>query len=297
MKKNIIIIVSIILVVTLILMVAVSNNKENKTNSKEKTIENKERKLTEIITSDNYGDYINYHYDYNGNGDITDDWRIFLNDGENVYLIASESIPEALEPETKEFNNFEFLDNRIKKYFSFGESYKKDSTTFTKAMNRTAILLDTTMWQNFVNKNADYAIGGPTIEMFLKAYNEVNDIKIDYQISEFGYEIKSKHEIEDLSSWTSTKTLSEVNELYDSNTNKYSSYSYFSMNIASPAGGEETWINNEDTSMLFAITTEYKENMQEIGWWRSEFESFKPIICLKSDTIGSKKEKIWNINE
>ena len=33
-------------------------------------------------------------------------------------------------------------------------------------------MLDTAVWKSFCGENAEYAIGGPSIELFLKSYNE-----------------------------------------------------------------------------------------------------------------------------
>ena len=300
MKKKVII--GILVIVVIIIVASLGfvfknskaiNNEENNIVSDEK--KSGPKKLTSVITKENYGDYIDYKYDYNGNGDNTDDWRIFYNDGENVYLIASEAIPEILEPEEKNYKNFDFLDERLEKYFSFAKKYDKEHTPFTQAMNKTAIMLDLTNWESFVNENADYAIGGPTLEMFLKQYNEINDIKIDYKISKYGYETKTNYEVEELSTWGTSEEFSEMNFLYDTPyPDIYAEYNGFHMNIASPAGGDEAWYG-EDSSLLYVISTYYDEYKQGIGWFRSDFQSFKPIICLKADTIGEKTDSVWNI--
>ena len=40
-------------------------------------------------------------------------------------------------------------------------------------MKVVAYMLDTGIWKKFAKENvADYAIGGPTVELFFKAYNE-----------------------------------------------------------------------------------------------------------------------------
>ncbi len=54
--------------------------------------------LSNIITKANYGEYVNYKIDgingdWNNDGAVTDDWRILYNDGKNVFIIASDCVP------------------------------------------------------------------------------------------------------------------------------------------------------------------------------------------------------------
>lgn len=305
MKKKVII--GILVIVVIIIVASLGfifknskaiNNEENNIVSDEK--KSGPQKLTSVITKENYGDYIDYKYDYNGNGDNTDDWRIFYNDGENVYLIASEAIPEILEPEEKNYKNFDFLDERLEKHFSFAKEYDKGSIHFTEAMNSTALMLDLTNWESFVNENADYAIGGPTLEMVLKQYNEINDIKIDYKISKYGYETKTNYQLEELSVWEIEQDFSEINDLYDTKYDDLYSYPYFGMNIASPTGDEDSWhvegAYKDDRSMLYVVSTNHERGTQGIyDTGGSYLLDYKPIICLKADTIGEKTDGVWNI--
>ena len=57
--------------------------------------------LKETVASTNYGDYVDYPIDLNGDGNTTNDWRIFYNDGEHVFIIAADYVP----------NTSNYLDN------------------------------------------------------------------------------------------------------------------------------------------------------------------------------------------
>lgn len=297
MKKKIIIgvLVVVIIIALCMLFILIRNTGINPDKIQNVSGEGKKelQKLTSVITKENYGDYIDYNYDYNGNGDNSDDWRIFFNDGENVYLIASNVIPDELVPEEKSYENFDFLDDRLVKYFSFAEGYDKKSTQFTKAMNKTAKMLDLTNWESFVNENADYAIGGPTIDLLLEQYNEIYDEKIDYKVSEFGYEVKN----EEASEWDVSADFTESNDLYFIN-NTIGSF----INVASTVGGYDVIWNDSDLSRTYSILKNYNYLLgiteMSIGSLDSDVfgdGDYKPIICLKADTIGEEIDGVWNI--
>ena len=141
--------------------------------------------LAEAITSVNYGDYIDYPIDLNGDGDTKNDWRIFYNDGTHVFIIAADYVK----------NNSGYLDNAGTGMTS-GDTYnlywdsapetaqtvnpdtlslfKQSWTDYSTNENGRCVstLLNTNNWDGFVDGNyADYAIGGPTIEMWVASYN------------------------------------------------------------------------------------------------------------------------------
>ena len=55
--------------------------------------------LASKIKPENYGDWAEYKVDLNDNGKYTDDWKIFYNDGKNVYLIAADYLDNSKIPE------------------------------------------------------------------------------------------------------------------------------------------------------------------------------------------------------
>lgn len=67
-----------------------------------------------------------------------------------------------------------------------------DSNTSSKTV---AYMLDTDVWNGFAGEKADYAIGGPTLEMIAKSYNARHgDSKIDYESSNYGYMLKMEND-------------------------------------------------------------------------------------------------------
>ncbi len=92
----------------------------------------------------------------NGNTPYTAYWN---RDNPTLLSLYSAGTQRIRNEKIKALNNDYF---NIKKY-----------TSTENNMKAIAYMLDTKAWSNYANKEyADYAIGGPTIEMLLKSYNE-----------------------------------------------------------------------------------------------------------------------------
>ena len=159
--------------------------------------------LAEAITSTNYGDYVDYPIDLNGDGDTTNDWRIFYNDGTHVFIIAADYVK----------NNSSYLDNAgtgMTPYDTYNlywasalgtaqtvnpntlSLFKQSWTDYSTNENGRCVstLLNTNNWDGFVDGNyADYAIGGPTIEMWVASYNAKGYTPLYTNTGETGYYI------------------------------------------------------------------------------------------------------------
>ena len=130
-----------------------------------------------LITPQNYGEKVKY----SANG-VTD-WKIFYNDGNNVFLIASDYLDNTKTPPNlgivgegthkvswKEliYNGAEDVEQGV------ANKYKLKCYPNNKySMKAVASLMDTEKWNTFVDTNvADSAIGSPTIEMFCDSWNQ-----------------------------------------------------------------------------------------------------------------------------
>ena len=158
---------------------------------------------------------------YTANG-VTD-WKIFYAGtmpGESephIYLISSDYIPYEVIPNSTNssgttsnkpdkgdssypraayfssiLGDYEgsasITDSRIKglnnSYFSTGKS-----STYPN-MKSVAYMLDTKAWSGFATEKADYAIGGPTLELLFKSYNQKYGTKyVAEATSNYGYKI------------------------------------------------------------------------------------------------------------
>lgn len=152
---------------------------------------------------------IGYNCDNNG---VTN-WRIFYANENNIFIISENFITEDDCPKTKNYlsvynnignSNYEkyelsmfnviddyngsedIKDDRLKKlnngYFEYLEKNNKVSTSDN--MKAVAYMMDIDIWKGYAGDNAEYAIGGPTLEMFFNSYNE--KYKTNYEIKEIG---------------------------------------------------------------------------------------------------------------
>lgn len=150
------------------------------------------------ITPDLYGKYVDYGIDLNENG-IADDWKIFYQDEtDRIFIIASDyvgntnSVIDSCATKAGMIN-----DNSYYKWTTvpnFQVDYKNnrkplalfratDYTLTEKNDNSKCVssLLNTDNWEGLVLSDyADYAIGSPTLEMFIASWNDKGYKKIYY---------------------------------------------------------------------------------------------------------------------
>ena len=93
------------------------------------------------------GEYVNYKIDYDNDGKTGDDWRVFGNDGNNVYLISSD------------YTEFHVNLSDFKTADAALEHLKNESFWGLK----------------YGNAFSEYVHGGPTREMFQEALQDCNN--------------------------------------------------------------------------------------------------------------------------
>ena len=167
-----------------------------------------------------YGKSVNYT---SANG-VTG-WKIFYADTNNIYLIADDYVDLAKLPKgtneagqsvgsapvkTETSPKAASLDNilnayptgaarittdtikKLNKSFFIDKQYTGvENSTVNPNMKAVAYMLDTTAWSTFKDKNekADYAIGGPTIEMLMKSYSQKHNVQYKAEaVNDTGYE-------------------------------------------------------------------------------------------------------------
>ena len=147
-------------------------------------------------------------------------------------------------------------------------------------MRAVASMLDTNIWSSFMDSNgkAKYAIGGPTLEMLMKSYNDSHGT--DYgakAISETGYQITKTATSDE--GWKNTidgLNTSDTNKLYISESINTNAESYF---IASPSARGITRIPFVQYAGTVGNTT-----------YNYQFYGFRPLICLNSNVELEKQE-------
>ena len=142
-----------------------------------------------------------------------DKWRIFYADGTNIYLIADDYITAANTPNgqngSKIYENSTYrlsFDNVYKDYSGaswissnskgskwlsqFLGSYGTSTNTNIRAV---AYMMDTNVWSGYyAGEDAEYAMGGPTLEMFCASYKDTHPSKYLEcgNLSSYGYNVR-----------------------------------------------------------------------------------------------------------
>lgn len=237
---------------------------------------------------------------YSANG-ITD-WKIFHSDGKNVYIIASDYVPVSTLPTTSKGNKPENTDINYPKAASFNniikdyngssnitderikalnsDYFSRGYTSTNRNMSAIAYMLDIGIWSIFASEKAEYAIGGPTVELLMASYSKSHNVDykaraisaIGYQISKDGGTIWSDYYGGILSTSDSLYVLPKSNGAY-------------AMELASPSNGGPS--NIMHVSLYGGVSFN--------SYTGTNF-GFRPIVCLKSAIQLEEDEDGYKIN-
>ena len=218
-------------------------------------------------------------------------WQIFYTNNKNVYLISEtyinyEDIPNASNTLNKplQFSGYypngaslknilssytgsdNIIDIRLKELNSsyFNKNFKSTSNN----MKAVAYMQDLNAWKKFKDNSgmADYAIGGPTIEMLINSHNQKYNTKYEFSaVNNNGYFVRENNNLEYSDSYLSLQR----DNLYC----KEGSSGADAMWLSSPSakGGMYllyTYIN---------YTVETWDNLEV------DYIGFRPIVCLNSN--------------
>ena len=265
-----------------------------------------ESTLVTQVTPANYGEYVNYPVDVNSDGDTTNDWRIFYDDGYNVFLISSEYAPTTMFPETEKFNTYyptykyvikPAIENRtnnlteksiFKKYMLSKLDEFDPSYSNYKVSN---LWYDTNLTQNFVvNTYADSAIMTPSLEMFVESWNQVypNEKLYCDSWNEEGYYagIQTKPTTH-LLEFEFMKNLSGYNNTlyYPYKTNFDECEGYW---LSSPSAGDDEAVYEGKVNHILDVSVEDTYNLYAV----------RPVVCIKSNVNAQKDENgVWQFVE
>ncbi len=241
--------------------------------------------LSSIITSQNYGDKVNY----NANG--ISDWKIFYNSGNNVFIIPSDYIDNTTTT-TKTYisscnlsteGNYNVYWEKEKIPNSLSENIRKDqlfeSSFILKNENNSLCiskLLDTSNWKEFVDTNiACYAIGGPTLEMYVSSWNEKGYSTLTPSKNDYGYKINGDFNI-NMNSDTGYK-----DSLYYPHQSEYGMCKGY--RLSSPGGLDYQRVMHIGSSGYVSFMA-----------YSNKF-GLRPVVCLKNTISGvwSNEKNEW----
>ena len=144
------------------------------------------------VTAANYGDKV----DYVSKGDSSLIWRIFYDDEDYVYLISSKS-DGSNTVESCQLNQYpgstkaysgsaDITDSFLQSLNSQWFDMVKDAPTRNSNAKAIAYLMDQDVWDEYKDSegNASYAIGGPTLELFMNSYNKSEETTNEIEITD-----------------------------------------------------------------------------------------------------------------
>ena len=220
-------------------------------------------------------------------------WKIYHSDGKNIYLIADNYITGEYIP-TKDgatmtasstTNAYYFEEALLNKYtgaasitdtnitpwLSYLKSSYGGSDNANRNMKATAYLLDTEIWKGFKNSTkAKYAVGAPTLDMFVASYNTRFAKQIETIVQETGYKLK-------FTDGDSYGYSLSTYEYLTAHQNK-DGYAYY-MWLASPSAS--------DSDYLLRV---YCNGNVYICYFGSSLLGVRPLVCLESGVSLEKQE-------
>ena len=220
------------------------------------------------ITAEDYGKVVtNYQ-------DGSNVWEIFYADNNNVYLITrnnvgDQTLENAIQEESKyngtsDFDGSETFKQKYpaiqagwlyKTYIpSQNEAGKINYSSNYKNMKATEYLLDSSIWNvSYKTDKAEWAVGAPTLEMFVKSYNKYFDTKIVIEDeNNAGYDLT-------------------INDGIKKNTVFNRNFNYW---LASPSKDNQIGVNFVDN--IADHVGKYTVN---------DTNGIRPVVCLKSSVI------------
>ena len=228
---------------------------------------------------------------YTANG--VSDWKIFHSDGTNIYLISSGYLPIDKIPATKGGSSIVNTNSSYPKAASLSpavndsnyssgsasisnsnparkwlKSYLDSYSSSNNNMKAVAYMLDTDVWNVYRANKAEYAIGGPTVEMLMESYSK--KMGVDYQAkatSATGYPISKDGGANWAYSYSGMLSTSETLYVLPS----YSTSGANVMWLASPSasgGGNVLYV-----TCYGGVGYDYYNNT---------YLGFRPVVCLNS---------------
>ena len=146
---------------------------------------------------------------------------------------------------------------------TFLNSYGTSTNTGVRAV---AYLMDTNVWSIYAGNNAEYAIGGPTLEMFCASYKDTHQsryLECD-SVTSNGYQIK----------WSDSTYGSSVEGL---STNEYNSI--YVINDDSLAVG--WWLASPTAEWDYGLFYVRSNGTIDIYFTSARILGLRPIVCLK----------------
>ena len=221
-------------------------------------------------------------------------WRIFYSDGNNIYLIADDYLHYDYVPTTKQghqmlkwhdysynftgvtndYTGISSINEKVKIWLNKFLEYGSNATSNQESAKAIAYMLDIDIWKDYAGEKAEYAIAGPTIEMYCESYKDTHPNKyIEYIGATDGYKMK----------WnTDTEYDVYIEQLEDGYNNIYvkdQAKARGMWTASSTEGGTGSLICIGGYNGAASTTSAYIVHYSGNGW------GFRPIVCLNSEVM------------
>ena len=245
--------------------------------------------LASKVTANNYGNTVTYT---SPNG--ISEWKIFYNDGTNVYIIASDYV----ENSKIALTDLGMVTNGAYSVYwsdlpntslTVGKWMLSGNNTFAKTQNgyyATAGLMNTSKWSGFVDETyADSAIAGPTLDMYIESWNaKYPSDKLYLLADSTGYYVGTNS--------NPTSTFVQM-----SGTNGYSDTLYYphpeKWNLCNGY-----WLSSPSANTTNAINIVHYDGKVIYGNYNdAKNTGIRPIVCLKSTIDGTLTGNNWILEE
>lgn len=252
--------------------------------------------LTADIIMDNPSNYYGKTVKYNSEKGSNYDWQIFHADEGGIYIIAKdyvsrEDIPYAVKDGSvtankpvggSYYDKSAYFDEALLADYENGsddidetmkslnsEYFALGYTSTYNNMKAVAYMLDTDAWSAYANDKANWAIGGPSLELLCKSYNTYKGSEelIIEEIEQTGYGI-----------WN-TIEVGEANDMY--------SIFYYDKNIGINYDATGYWLASPDSYDTEGVNVvyEYMDTCISGTTIDNDAYGFRPIVYLKSSTV------------
>ena len=235
----------------------------------------------------------NYNVTYDATEGASNAWRIFYSDGTNIYLIADDYIHYDYAPYKtttnkiyKNSTDYRLSFNNVYKDYTGSSSinsgfagkwlssyWKNNSESTNTNIRAVAYMLDTSIWNTrFRNSEyADYAIGGPTLEMYCASYKDTHPtkyIECEAESNTTGYKVKWNSDSTYSKAISGLATSNDCNNIYI----KSDTAKALAMWLASPSA---SFANN--------VMNAYCAGNVGNNYYSNDYPGLRPLVCLSSD--------------
>ena len=266
------------------------------------------------IDASNYGEYVDYPIDLNGDGDTTNDWKLFYRettdanlDGVNTFLIAADYVEaEQWVPSDLGFirmgnvvgfneTSITSIDEDIRNRYILTDVLDTTSDMYSVV----AGLLKTDLWNEKL-LDSDYAVstvGAPTLEMWIDSWNQKNpNNKMYFSETANGYKVGITENptgdeitLEELTSMGLLEDALYNTDVGYSRTDwEYYARGYYFASTTTMSNSP--WITSIDF-IWNGLRWSYMQDINGDGTGLQRGYGLRPVVCLKADIEAEKKRR------